>query len=163
MAIRPIMKQGEACLNKKCHPVTKFDTKLHHLIDDMRETISEANGAGLAAPQVGILRRVVLVVNDEGEILELVNPELIDSAGEQESLEGCLSVPGVWGFVTRPTWAKVKSQDRSGNWFEVEGTEMTARCFCHELDHLDGKLYTELCGKLYTPDELAELEQEEEA
>lgn len=157
MAIRPIITEGDPVLNKVCHPVTNFDARLHDLLDDMRETLTEANGVGLAAPQVGILRRVVLVVNAEGEMLELVNPEIVAQEGEQEGLEGCLSVPGMWGYVTRPEWAKVKAQDRNGNWFEVEGSGLTARCFCHELAHLDGHLYSELCDRLYTTDELDEL------
>lgn len=157
MAIRPIITEGDPVLNKVCHPVTNFDARLHDLLDDMRETLTEANGVGLAAPQVGILRRVVLVVNAEGEMMELINPEIVAQAGEQEGLEGCLSVPGMWGYVTRPEWAKVKAQDRNGNWFEVEGSGLTARCFCHELAHLDGHLYSELCDRLYTTDELDEL------
>ena len=157
MAIRPIITEGDPVLNKVCHPVTNVDARLHDLLDDMRETLTEANGVGLAAPQVGILRRVVLVVNAEGEMLELVNPEIVAQEGEQEGLEGCLSVPGMWGYVTRPEWAKVKAQDRNGNWFEVEGSGLTARCFCHELAHLDGHLYSELCDRLYTTDELDEL------
>jgi len=157
MAIRPIITEGDPVLNKVCHPVTNFDARLHDLLDDMRETLTEANGVGLAAPQVGILRRVVLVVNAEGEMLELVNPVIVAQEGEQEGLEGCLSVPGMWGYVTRPEWAKVKAQDRNGNWFEVEGSGLTARCFCHELAHLDGHLYSELCDRLYTTDELDEL------
>ena len=157
MAIRPIITEGDPVLNKVCHPVTNFDARLHDLLDDMRETLTEANGVGLAAPQVGILRRVVLVVNAEGEMMELINPEIVAQEGEQEGLEGCLSVPGMWGYVTRPEWAKVKAQDRNGNWFEVEGSGLTARCFCHELAHLDGHLYSELCDRLYTTDELDEL------
>lgn len=157
MAIRTIITEGDPVLNKVCHPVTNFDARLHDLLDDMRETLTEANGVGLAAPQVGILRRVVLVVNAEGEMMELINPEIVAQEGEQEGLEGCLSVPGMWGYVTRPEWAKVKAQDRNGNWFEVEGSGLTARCFCHELAHLDGHLYSELCDRLYTTDELDEL------
>jgi peptide deformylase len=157
MAIRTIVTQEDPVLGKVCHPVTNFDEKLANLLDDMKETLAEANGLGLAAPQVGILRRAVIVVDQDGEMLELVNPELIDQSGEQEGLEGCLSVPGLWGYVTRPSWAKVRAQDRNGHWFEVEGYDVTARCFCHELGHLDGQLYTALCDKLYTNDELDDL------
>ncbi len=157
MALREIIKRGDPVLGKKAHPVTGFDEKLHTLLDDMRETLENVGGAGLAAPQVGILRRAVLVVNDQDEYLELINPTIISTDGEQDGLEGCLSVPGLWGFVKRPMKAKVRAQDRNGNWFEVEDEGLTARCFCHELDHLDGKLYTELAGKLYTPEELDEL------
>ena len=164
MAKRVILTQGDPALNKKCHPVTKFDSKLADLLDDLKETLAEANGMGLAAPQVGILRRAVIVVDDSGEMLELVNPEIVDQSGEQDGLEGCLSVPGKWGYVKRPDWVRVKAQDRTGNWFEVEGTGVTARCFCHELAHLDGHLYVELTERLYTNDELDELlaQQEEE-
>ena len=162
MAIRPIITQEDPVLSKVCHPVTKFDERLAELLDDMRETLAKANGVGLAAPQVGILRRVVLVVNAQGEIMELVNPTILDQSGEQEGLEGCLSVPGMWGYVTRPDWVKVKAQDRNGNWFEAEGTGLTARCFCHELDHLDGHLYSELCDELYTNDDLDRMMEEEE-
>lgn len=162
MAIRTILTQGDPVLNKMCHPVTKFDDKLGDLLDDLKETLAKANGLGLAAPQVGILRRAVIVVDDSGKMLELVNPEIIDQKGEQDGLEGCLSVPGQWGYVKRPEWVKVKAQDRSGNWFEVEGEDITARCFCHELGHLDGHLYVELTDRLYTSEELDAMAQEEE-
>ena len=162
MAIRTILTQGDPVLNKMCHPVTKFDDKLGDLLDDLKETLAKANGLGLAAPQVGILRRAVIVVDDSGEMLELVNPEIIDQKGEQDGLEGCLSVPGQWGYVKRPEWVKVKAQDRSGNWFEVEGEDITARCFCHELGHLDGHLYVELTDRLYSSEELDAMAQEEE-
>lgn len=162
MAIRTILTEGDPALNKVCHPVTKFDDKLADLLDDLKETLAKANGLGLAAPQVGILRRAVIVVDGEGEMLELVNPEIIDQKGEQDGLEGCLSVPGKWGYVTRPEWVKVKAQDRNGNWFEVEGTDITARCFCHELGHLDGHLYVELTDRLYTSEELDAMAEEEE-
>ena len=143
MGIRKIMTVKEPCLHKVCRPVEKFDGKLHKLLDDMKETLLDANGVGLAAPQVGILRRVVVVDTGE-EMLELVNPELLETSGEQEGAEGCLSVPGKYGLVKRPMVAKVRAQDRDGNWFEVEGEELIARCFCHEIDHLDGIVYTEV-------------------
>lgn len=162
MAIREILKQGEPALSKVCHPVTVFDQKLWDLLDDMKETLADASGLGLAGPQVGILRRVAIVVNEKDEMLELVNPEIIAQQGEQDGLEGCLSVPGLWGFVKRPAWVKVKALDRYGKEFEVEGTEITARCFCHELAHLDGHLYTELAGKLYNSEELEQMMDEEE-
>ena len=142
MAIRKIVLQGDEILTKVCKPVTKFDQKLGDLLDDMKDTLRQANGAGLAAPQVGILRRVVVVVNDEDEILELVNPEIIYTAGEQTGPEGCLSVPGKFGMVTRPNIVRVRAQDRFGAWFEAEGEELTALAFCHELEHLDGHLFT---------------------
>ena len=162
MAIREILTRGESALTKVCHPVTKFDQKLWDLIDDMKETLAEAGGVGLAAPQVGILRRVVIVINEANEVLELVNPEIVAQQGEQDGLEGCLSVPGMWGYVKRPAWVRVKAQDRKGNWFEVEGSDITARCFCHELSHLDGHLYTELCDKLYTNEDLDRMMEEQE-
>ncbi|MBR4098478.1 MAG: peptide deformylase [Clostridium sp.] len=163
MAIRKIVTEGDPVLNKVCHPVTNFDQKLADLLDDMRETLTQASGAGLAAPQVGILRRVALVVvNEDGEMLELVNPEIVEQKGEQDGLEGCLSVPGKWAFIKRPDWVKIRAQDRSGNWFEAEGREIVARCFCHELAHLDGHLYTELADRIYTTEELDELMAEQE-
>ena len=153
MGLRKILTVEEPCLHKVCRPVEKFDKKLWKLLDDMKETLLDANGVGLAAPQVGILRRVVIV--DLGdEMLELVNPELLETSGEQEGAEGCLSVPGNYGLVKRPTVAKVRAQDRDGNWFEVEGEELIARCFCHELDHLDGIVYTEVMERYLTEEEL---------
>lgn len=153
MGIRKIMTVKEPCLHKVCRPVEKFDGKLHKLLDDMKETLLDANGMGLAAPQVGILRRVVVVDTGE-EMLELVNPELLETSGEQEGAEGCLSVPGKYGLVKRPMVAKVRAQDRDGNWFEVEGEELIARCFCHEIDHLDGIVYTEIMERFLTEEEL---------
>ena len=160
MGLRKILTTDEAALHKVCRPVEKFDWRLHKLLDDMRETLAQANGVGLAATQVGILRRVVLV--DTGEnILELVNPELLETDGEQEGAEGCLSVPGKYGLVKRPYYAKVRAQDRNGAWFEAEGEEIVARCFCHELDHLDGIVYTEIMERYLTEEELnAEAEEE---
>ena len=153
MGLRRILTDREPALHKVCKPVEKFDKRLHKLLDDMRETLIDSNGVGLAAPQVGILRRVVLVdVGDE--ILELVNPSLLETDGEQEGPEGCLSVPGKYGLVKRPYWAKVRAQDRDGNWYEAEGEEIIARCFCHELDHLDGIVYTEIMERFLSEDEL---------
>ena len=153
MGLRKILTDKDPALHKVCKPVTSFDAKLHKLLDDMGETMQDANGVGLAAPQVGILRRVVTV--DLGdEILELVNPTLVETDGEQEGPEGCLSVPGKYGLVKRPFYAKVKAQDRFGEWFEVEGEELIARCFCHELDHLDGIVYTEVMDRYLTEEEL---------
>ncbi len=162
MAIRTIVTQEDPVLHKRCHPVTQFDQKLWDLLDDMKDTLANANGVGLAAPQVGILRRVVIVVNNAGTMIELVNPEIIDQSGEQDGLEGCLSVPGMWGNVKRPMWAKVRAQNRNGQTFECEGEGLTARCFCHELAHLEGQLYTELTDRLYTTEELDDLMEEEE-
>ena len=153
MGMRKILTDKESSLHKVCKPVTKFDWRLHKLLDDMAETLEEANGVGLAAPQVGILRRVVIVDTGDG-ILELVNPTLVETSGEQTGPEGCLSVPGRYGLVTRPNYAKVSAQARDGNWFEAEGEELIARCFCHELDHLDGILYTQVMDRFLTEEEL---------
>lgn len=162
MALRNIVTVGDSVLSKVCRPVTKFDNRLSILIDDMIETLEEANGVGLAAPQVGVLRRVVIVDAGEDGILELVNPEIIEQSGEQTGLEGCLSVPGKYGIVTRPNVVKVRAQDRHGDWYEVEGEELIARCFCHELAHLDGQLYTEVAERMLTSEELEELLEEDE-
>lgn len=166
--IRKIIEFGDPVLNKKCHAVTKFDHNLSILIDDMIETLMDADGVGLAAPQVGILRQVVvirdIVETDDGEqsesLIELINPEIVETEGEQNALEGCLSYPGYYGFVKRPMRVKVKAQDRSGNWFEVEKEGLTARCFCHEIDHLSGHLFTELCDRVYSNEELDKMEEE---
>jgi len=160
MGLRRIHTDQEPALHKVCKPVTSFDWRLHKLLDDMKETLIDSNGVGLAAPQVGIIRRVVLVDNGE-EILELVNPELIETSGEQVGPEGCLSVPGKYGIVKRPMYAKVKAQDRFGNWYEAEGEELTARCFCHELDHLDGIVYTQVMDRFMTDEELEEYASED--
>ena len=157
MGIRKILTHKDPVLHKVCKPVTVFDKKLHKLLDDMAETLEEANGVGLAAPQVGILRRVVIVDTGE-EILELVNPELISTDGEQEGAEGCLSVPGKYGLVKRPYTAKVRAQDRYGDWYEAEGEELIARCFCHELDHLDGIVYTQVMERFLSDEELEEMQ-----
>ena len=167
MALRKILTSEEKALYKHCREVTNFDDRLHTLLDDMRDTLMQADGVGLAAPQVGVLRRAVLVLETnvpEGErpyILELINPEIIESSGEQYGPEGCLSVPGYWGYVKRPAWVKVRAHDRNGNEFETEGTGMTARCFCHELAHLDGHLYTDLADRIYTTEELDAMLEEQ--
>ena len=153
MALRKILTDAEPALHKTCKPVENFDRKLHTLLGDMRDTLIESGGVGLAAPQVGILRRVVLVDTGE-EIPELINPTLVETDGMQEGPEGCLSVPGKYGLVKRPYYAKVRAQDRDGNWFEAEGEELIARCFCHELDHLDGIIYTQIMERYLTDEEL---------
>ena len=153
MGLRKILTDKEPALHKVCKPVVSFDSKLHKLLDDMRETLFDSNGVGLAAPQVGILRRVVLVDTGD-EILELINPTMVETDGEQVGAEGCLSVPGRYGLVKRPYYAKVRAQDRDGNWYEAEGEELIARCFCHELDHLDGIIYTEVMDRWLTDEEL---------
>lgn len=160
MAKRNIITKEEALLYKKSRPVTSFDARLHQLLDDMTETLLASGGVGLAAPQVGVLRRAVLVIETnvpEGEserILELVNPEIVESSGEQRGAEGCLSFPDEYGIVTRPMNVTVRAQDRDGNSFTVSGTGLTARCFCHEIDHLDGVVFTSLCERMLTDEEL---------
>ena len=153
MGLRKILTVEEPALHKTCRPVEEFDQKLMRLLKDMRDTLVDSGGVGLAAPQVGILRRVVLVDTGE-EILELINPSLVETDGEQVGPEGCLSVPGKYGLVKRPYYARVRAQDRNGNWFEAEGEELIARCFCHELDHLDGIIYTEVMERFLTEEEL---------
>ena len=152
--LKKIIQKGDPVLGKKCHAITKFDDKLRFLLEDMKETLEKSGGVGLAAPQVGICRRVVIVMNEAEEIIELINPEIVSSSGEQTGLEGCLSLPGYCGEVTRPMKVRVKAQDRDGNAFEIEDEGLTARCFCHELDHLDGHMFDELCDKLYTAEEI---------
>lgn len=162
MGLRKILTDKEPALHKVCKPVVSFDKKLHKLLDDMTQTLLDSGGVGLAAPQVGILRRVVVVDVGDEEILELVNPVLIKTDGEQKGAEGCLSIPGKYGLVKRPYYAKVRAQDRNGGWFEAEGEELIARCFCHELDHLDGIVYTEVMERFLTEEELAQDERSEE-
>ena len=159
MGLRKILTDKEPSLHKVCRPVENFDWRLHKLLKDMTDTLIDSQGVGLAAPQVGILRRVVLVDTGD-EILELVNPVLLETDGEQEGPEGCLSVPGKYGLVKRPYYAKVRAQDRYGNWFEAEGEELIARCVCHELDHLDGIIYTEVRERVLTEEELIADEEE---
>ena len=153
MGLRKILTDKDPALHKVCKSVEKFDEKLHKLLEDMTDTLIDSQGVGLAAPQVGILRRVVLVDTGD-EILELINPTMVETDGEQIGAEGCLSVPGRYGLVKRPYYAKVRAQDRDGNWYEAEGEELIARCFCHELDHLDGIIYTEVMERWLTDEEL---------
>ena len=160
MAIRNILTEGDETLYKKSRPVTDFNDRLHTLLDDMRQTLEEANGVGIAAPQVGVLRRAVIVletnVPDEKDeyMIELINPVIVETAGEQVGAEGCLSVPDEYGIVARPDYVKVRAQDRHGEWFEVEGHGLTARAFCHELDHLDGVLFIDKATRMLAPEEL---------
>lgn len=166
MALRKIVLQGDEILTKVCRPVTDFNSRLHTLLDDMTETLLDSGGVGLAAPQVGILRRVCVVQNEDDEVIELINPEIIYTEGEQTGLEGCLSVPGKYGIVTRPEVVRVRAQDRNGDFFEVEDSDLTARCFCHEIEHLDGHLFVEHTDHLMTEEELEEFirrQEEDEA
>ena len=146
MAIREIRKQGDDILSKVCKPVTKFDNKLCILLDDMYETMQKYEGVGLAAPQVGIIKRAVVIDIGEGPI-EMINPEIIETRGTQNGPEGCLSVSGTYGEVERPMFVKAKAQDRHGRWFEIEGEELLARAICHECEHLDGHLFLERVTK----------------
>lgn len=142
MALRKIVVEGDPVLKKKSRPVEKFDARLAELLDDMRQTLYSAEGVGLAAVQVGVLRRVVVVDVGDG-LLELVNPEIIEAEGEQRESEGCLSLPGEYGETIRPAVVKVKAQNREGKWCIYKGDGLKARCFCHEIDHLNGILFTE--------------------
>lgn len=162
MALRKIVLQGDESLTKVCRPVTDFNSRLHTLLDDMTETLLDSGGVGLAAPQVGILRRVCVVQNEDDEVIELINPEIIYTEGEQTGLEGCLSVPGKYGIVTRPEVVRVRAQDRNGDFFEVEDSDLTARCFCHEIEHLDGHLFVEHTDHLMTEEELEEFIRQQE-
>ncbi len=145
MAVREILKFGNETLRKTCHPVQKFDLRLRLLLRDMADTMYEAEGVGLAAPQVGILRRAVVIdVQDDHGLIELVNPVIISAEGEQAGPEGCLSKPGRQGYVVRPNKVTVRAQDRHGKFFEITGEGLLARAFCHEIDHLDGKLYIDV-------------------
>lgn len=166
MAIRRIVHFGDKVLEKECRRVDKFDWRLHQLLDDMIETLADAQGAGLAAPQVGVLRQICVVDVGDGPI-ELINPEIIHTQGEQTGAEGCLSNPGKWGEVTRPKTVTVRAQDRNGQWFEATGSDLAARAFCHEIDHLHGVLFTSRANRMLTDEEIEEMrrqqqEQEEE-
>jgi len=156
MAILNILNDTEETLRKKSRPVEKISPRLHQLLDDMQETLKLSGGVGLAAPQVGILRRVVLVDNGE-QVLELINPQIIETKGVQEEVEGCLSVPGRWGITRRPAYVKVRAMDRNGKTYEADGTGIVARCFCHELEHLDGILFTDKVLRMLTEEEIEKL------
>ena len=160
MAIRNIVKDGDPILKKKCRPVEKFDQKLAILLDDMAETMHQANGVGLAAPQVGMLRRVVVIDVGEG-VIELVNPKIVAYSGEQEGVEGCLSFPGEWGLAKRPNYVKVRAQDRNGEEFEIDGEELLARAFCHEIDHLNGVVFKDVADRMLTAAEIEEMEKKD--
>lgn len=154
MAKKEILIFGNETLRKVSHKVEKFNLRLWLLLRDMADTMYEAEGVGLAAPQIGILRRVVVIdVGDDNGLIELINPEIIHTEGEQEGAEGCLSKPGRQGFVRRPNKVTVRAQDRHGKWFEITGEGLLARAFCHELDHLDGKLYIDVEDYEIQPEE----------
>ena len=161
--IRKILQKDDPVLHKVCHPVTKFDGKLADLLEDLTATLAQANGLGLAAPQIGILRRVCVVMDEDETYLELVNPQIVEQEGEQEGFEGCLSLSGMYGIVKRPMKVKVQAQDRHGNPVEYEREGITARCFCHEIEHLDGHMYYEKAeGRLLTEEEVDEIMQKAE-
>lgn len=144
MALRKIRTEEDEVLKKISKPVVNFDAKLQILLSDMKDTLAKADGVGLAAVQIGILRRVVIIdVGDHHGYMELINPEIIDSKGEQRENEGCLSLPKKYGITKRPMWVKFRAQDRTGKWYEAEGEGLFARCVCHELDHLDGIVFTQ--------------------
>ena len=157
MALRKIVCIEDELLRKKSRPVEKFDEKLHKLLDDMAETMYHANGVGLAAPQIAVLRRIVVMDCGDG-LIEMINPEIVSTEGEQDGAEGCLSVPDRQGMVKRPMKVVARFQDRNGDWYEIEGEELLARCIMHETDHLDGTLYVD---KMYR--EVFADEQEDEA
>ena len=161
MAIRNIVTIEDPVLRKKSRPVVNFDEKLWTLLDDMKETLKKADGAGLAAVQVGILRRAVIVDVGDGKPLELINPEIVETSGEQEGQEGCLSLPGKWGVVRRPEFVRVRAQNRKGQWCMYKGEGLKARCFCHEIDHLDGVVFTDRAKRMLTDEELRRLNKED--
>ena len=156
MAIRNILNKKEESLHKVCKPVVKFDDRLHTLLDDMAETLAKAEGVGLAAPQVGILRRLVIIdIYDGNGVRELINPEIIETSEETQRVqEGCLSCPGEWGYTIRPKKVRFKAQDRYGKWYEMEAEDLFAQAVCHELDHLDGILFLEKVVEFIDPEEL---------
>ena len=154
MAKLQIRKVGDEVLRKVCRPVEEITPRILTLLDDMTETMRAADGCGLAAPQVGILRRIVVIETEPGQVIELINPKIIATAGEQEGSEGCLSLPGQFGVVRRPKHVTVRAMNRHGETFEMSGSDLLARAFCHELDHLDGIVYTEVMERFLTEDEL---------
>ena len=156
MAILNIVKEGDPVLRKECRPVGEITPRIIRLLDDMRETLIDANGAGLAAPQVGVLRRIAIVEND-GQFIELINPEIIAREGVQNEIEGCLSVPDVWGVTERPEKVTVRATNRNGAEFTVEGEGLLARAFCHEIDHLSGRLFTDGAVRILSPEEVKEM------
>ena len=153
MAILNILKEGDEVLRKKCRKVDEITPRIHQLLDDMVETMHEANGCGLAAPQVGVLRRIVVVETEESGLIEMINPQIIAFAGEQEGSEGCLSLPNQFGMVKRPMHVTVRATDRYGKEFEMSGSELLARAFCHEIEHLDGKLFIDSAEYMLEDDE----------
>ena len=157
MAKLKIVKIGDDTLRQVCRPVEKITPRVLQLLDDMAETMRATNGVGRAAPHVGVLRRIVVVEVEEGELIELINPKIVAYSGKNEGLEGCLSVPDRWGIVTRPMHVTVRALNRYGEEVEYTGSDLLARCFCHEIDHLDGKLYVDVADRMLSPEEVEEL------
>lgn len=154
MALLNIVKEGDPILRGKCREVEEITPRIITLLDDMAETLHKAEGCGLAAPQVGIKRRICIVEVDEGDLIEMINPVIIKESGHQEELEGCLSIPGKWGYTDRPMKVTVKALDRNGKEFTVSGEDLKARALCHEIDHLDGILFTDKVTQFVDPEEL---------
>lgn len=154
MAIRRIVKDGDPVLRSICKPVEVFDDKLHQLLDDMQDTLRKAEGVGLAGPQVGYCRRLFIMVLGGDEMIEAINPEIIKVSGKQKVMEGCLSCPNKWGYVTRPKKCKFRAQNRNGEWYEMVLTDLGAQCVCHEYDHLDGKLFVDIVEKFVKPEDM---------
>ena len=153
MAIRTIIKEGDPILRKVCRPVTDFDKRLWEKLDDMADTMHDANGVGLAGPQISYLRRVVVIDVGDG-VVELINPEIIARSEETQYVqEGCLSCPNKWGMTTRPVKVRFKAQDRNGKWYEMDAEDLFAQAVCHELDHLDGKLFVDIVEEWCKPEE----------
>lgn len=161
MALRNIVKEGDPILMKKCRPVEKFNQRIWDLLDDMVETLADSGGVGLAAPQVGVMRRVCVIDVGDGPI-EFINPEIIESEGEQEVQEGCLSCPGEFGIIKRPAHVKARFQDRNGEFCELEGDDLLAQAMCHEFDHLDGIIFKSKVERMLTEEELREMREEQE-
>ena len=156
MALRNIYVEGDPILRKVCRPVEKFDEKLATLLDDMHETLDKAEGVGLAAPQVGMCRRIFIMHLGDDDKVEAVNPEILKTSGSQHVVEGCLSCPDKWGYVTRPKKAVLRAQDRNGNWYEREFEDLGAQCVCHENAHLDGQLFTDVVEEFVRPEDVQE-------
>ena len=161
--IKKILQKEDPALHKVCHPVTKFDVKLDSLMNDLTDTLKKSGGLGLAGPQIGILRRVCIVMDDDEQYLELVNPEIISEEGEQEGFEGCLSLAGMFGIVKRPMKVTVRAFNRKGEPVEYTREGITARCFCHEIEHLDGHMYYEHTDRLFTEQEVDQMIEEGQA
>ena len=162
MALRTIVTEPDELLRKRSRPVEKFDERLWQLLDDMKDTLIKADGVGLAAVQVGILRRVFIVMLDD-KVYEFINPEILSSEGEQEGFEGCLSFPGVHGIIKRPNVLKMRAQNPNGEWIEITGEALFARAMCHENDHLDGHVIRDRADRLYTEAEIDEMMEQEDA